>query len=263
MYRKRHSVWVWLLASSAVAADPSIPLQACYAANTNRIQVSQCLDQLLTQANADMLRAIQAVRENMQKLDAVTGHAKALTAFNASQQAFENYREHDCAWAAVQMEPGTGSGDAARDCLIRRTRVRVAELEEQFAIKNSDKANALTGLPAGLAGISWRLTSMMQAGRQTVLTPDTKVTIVFHEDGHVSGKAPINAYNGGFNLGSGMRIEWRRPEFSTTRMAGPSALMQLEDDYLKTLARSTQLRFEDSSLVLENHDRSVVLTFTH
>jgi heat shock protein HslJ len=262
MYRIRHIVWVLLLASSTVTAEPSTPLKACYTANPNRIQVSQCLDQLLSQANADMARVIHVVRVQMQKLDAANGRTKALAMFDASQQAFENYRERDCAWAGVQMEPGTGSGDAVRDCQIRRTRARVAELEAQFAISGSDTTYTPTGLPAGLAGRTWRLTSMMQAGRKSDITPDTKVTIVFTEDGHVSGKAPINAYNGGFSLSAGMRIEWRKPGFNMTRMAGPPALMQVEDDYLQALARCTQLRFEDSGLLLENHDRSIVLTYS-
>jgi len=89
------------------------------------------------------------------------------------------------------------------------------------------------------------------------------VTIVFYADGHVNGKAPINSYNSRFRLGSGGRIEWSKPGFITTRMAGPSAQMQQEDDYLRALAGSTQLRLEAGALTLENDDRSVVLKFAH
>ena len=266
MNRLCQTVCGLLLTSSVAAAEPSSPLKACMASSANRTEASQCLDRLLVQANADMARGVQVVRVQMQKLDTATGRPNAVAAFEASQNAFTIYRDKNCAWAAVQLEPGTGSGDAARDCMIRMTRARMAELAGQPAMMGSDDANALaaiTNLPVGLTGISWRLMSLTQAGKVTAMPPDSGVTIVFYAGGRVNGKAPINSYSSRFRLGSGRRIEWPTPSFVTTRMAGPSAQMQQEDDYLRALAGSTQLRLEAGALTLENDDRSVVLKFAH
>ena len=253
-----------LLTGSVAAAEPQSPIKACMASSANRIEASQCLDRRLMQANAGMARGIQVVRVQMQKLDTATGRPNAVAAFEASQNAFAIYREKNCAWAAVQLQPGTGSGDATRDCMIRMTRARVAELEGQPAMMGPGDANApaaVASLPAGLAGISWRLMSLTLAGKEEAMPPDARVTIEFHAGGRVNGKAPINSYNSSFRLGSGGRIEWPKPGFVTTRMAGPSALMQREDDYLRALAGSTQLRLEAGALTLENDDRSIVLKF--
>jgi heat shock protein HslJ/uncharacterized protein YecT (DUF1311 family) len=256
-----------LLTGSVVAAEPQSPLMACMGSSANRIEASQCLDRRLVQANADMARGFQVLRVQMLKLDTATGRPNAVAAFEASQNAFAIYREKNCAWAAVQLQPGTGSGDAARDCMIRMTRARIAELAGQPAKMGPGEVNtpaAVAGLPAGLADISWRLMSLTLASKEAAMSPDARVTIefhAFHAGGRVNGKAPINSYNSSFRLGSGGRIEWLKPGFVTTRMAGPSAMMQLEVDYLRALVGSTQLRLEAGALTLENDDRSIVLKF--
>jgi uncharacterized protein YecT (DUF1311 family) len=107
-----------LVSAVAEALEPSSPLKECYATAANRIEVSRCLERQRDDANAGMARCVQAVRKQMQQLDAVRNLRLAVKAF----------RERNCRWVAARMEPGTGAGDAALDCMIRMTRARTAEL---------------------------------------------------------------------------------------------------------------------------------------
>jgi uncharacterized protein YecT (DUF1311 family) len=117
-----------LVSAVAEALEPSSPLKECYATAANRIEVSRCLERQRDDANAGMARCVQAVRKQMQQLDAVRNLRLAVTSFDEAQKAFEAFRERNCRWVAARMEPGTGAGDAALDCMIRMTRARTAEL---------------------------------------------------------------------------------------------------------------------------------------
>ena len=122
-----------LVCAGAVALEPSSPLKECYATAANRIEVSQCLERQRDNANAGMARCVQAVLAQMQELDAVRGRALTVTSFDEAQKAFEAFRERNCRWVAARLEPGTGAGDAALDCMIRMTRARTAEFAADVA----------------------------------------------------------------------------------------------------------------------------------
>lgn len=130
----RYPLWCTaLIAATAMALEPPSALKECYATSANRIEVSRCLARERDIANAEMERCAQTVRARMQELDAARGRTQAVTAFAEAQKAFEAYRERNCLWVAARMEPSTGAGDAARDCMIRMTRARSAELASSAA----------------------------------------------------------------------------------------------------------------------------------
>ena len=112
----------------AAAAIESSPLQQCYGRSANRLEVGPCLERRLAEANAEMAAEVDAASPKMQGLDAVTGRTEASSAFDRSQKAFNAYRADNCSWRAAQLGSGTGSGDAARDCMIRMALERAAEL---------------------------------------------------------------------------------------------------------------------------------------
>ena len=115
-------------AQDAAAVLESSPLQLCHDRSTNRIEVGQCLERRLAEANAGMSKAASAALVQAQKLDAVTERTLATSAFDRSQKAFAEFREMNCVWRAAQLSSGTGAGDVARDCMIRMTLGRVEEL---------------------------------------------------------------------------------------------------------------------------------------
>ena len=107
-----------------------------------------------------------------------------------------------------------------------------------------------------------RLTRLVGAGKPVTLLPGSHITLSLRTEGRVSGSASLNRYSGAYTLSPDGTIEWAKPGFVTTRMAGPVELMNQESLFLELLAKTTKLRQDASGAVLQTEDGSIVLTFS-
>ena len=115
---------------SLLAVMPAFggPLGDCYRDAKSRLDVRACLEALLSDADAQLIEAEHARRNQLIELANVTGRDDALRAFEAAAKDFRAFRESACRLARVEAEPGTGAGDFDRDCMVRMTRTWANEL---------------------------------------------------------------------------------------------------------------------------------------
>lgn len=150
----------------AIAVDAQAgPLSECYAISANRVEIGPCLDRKLAKAEADLAAAVRAVRDRMTDLDRVTGRTDAGPAFERGQERFLAFREAHCAWQGARLASGTEAGDVTRDCLVRMTQARAAELKDEAA-QGSGGASAVDAPPpqdvvAVVVSHEWRLVGLM------------------------------------------------------------------------------------------------------
>jgi putative lipoprotein len=106
------------------------------------------------------------------------------------------------------------------------------------------------GLPTGL---EWKAASI--AGLKVI--PNSTVTVTFHNDGKLSGKASINNYTSSW-IASGYKI--LISDGASTQMAGPRDLMEQEDRFLKFLSETNRFDFRKEGLVLiDKNDQELLL----
>jgi len=252
-----------LVAGTAQATEESSALGECTAASPTRIEVGLCLDRKLAEAEAELSAAAAMMRLRMLDLDTATGRPVAAIAFDRSQEAFDGFRERNCAWVVSRMGPGTGSGDVYRDCRIGMSRARTAELRFQLRVGGASPVPAapLGAGPAGLTDREWRLTRLVIDGQEVALAPGSAPSIQFNQAGTLQGNASINRFSRGFTLDAPGNLAWSGAGPAMTFMAGSPELMRQEDRFLEALDRAVRLRVDGDVLVLEDGRRTTVLTF--
>jgi heat shock protein HslJ len=250
---------VMLLCLDAGAATP---LEECQRSTSERPQVRSCLERMTKEGSDALAEAFFAARGEMERLDRTTGRATASSALEASERAFRDFRERNCAWVATILSPGTRSSDAKLDCEIRMDRARADELRTPLARKVSQRKMESGGASA-LAGTEWRLTQVTFDGAATGLgfSSDTPVTIRFDASGNASGRGPINRFSGRYDASADGRISWSDAGLQTTMMAGPPEAMEREDLFFQILGQISRYRIEGSELVLETDDSNSSLRF--
>jgi heat shock protein HslJ len=197
--------------------------------------------------------------------DRVTGRPDAGPAFERAAERFLAFRAANCAWQGTQLAPGTGAGDVTKDCLVRMTQARAAELKAE-TVRGSGPP-VVEGVPpsqdvvAAVRGHEWRLVSLVVAGTPTPIVPGSAVTIRFDDNGMAGGAASLNRYQGGYRLGPDGALVWVGPGFAATRMAGPPDLMRQEATFLEALQAASRLRIEEGRLFLESANGGTRLTF--
>lgn len=112
-----------------------------------------------------------------------------------------------------------------------------------------------------LAGTSWTVTGYNN-GKQAVqsVSADTSLTVVFGEDGKVSGNAGVNTYNGPFTA------EVHTVKIGplvATRMAGPEDLMTQETLFLEALQNSVKWEIRRGMLVLSDDKGATQVNGVH
>jgi heat shock protein HslJ len=100
--------------------------------------------------------------------------------------------------------------------------------------------------------LEWKVASI--AGAEVI--PDSVVTLTFHPDGKLSGKASINDYTSSW-ITSGYKIAVTNG--ISTKMAGSQDLMDQEDRFLKFLAGVERFEFRTEGLALLNKDDEEML----
>lgn len=257
-----------LLTAAAVLMLPCLdglavtPLEQCYQSAGERRQARECLERMTKEASDALAEAFFAARGEMERLDRANGRATASSALEASERAFRDFRDRNCAWVAAILAPGTGSSDVKLDCEIRMDRARADELRTPLARKVSQRRSEAGGA-AELAGVEWHLTQVMFNGAATSLqfNQDSLVTIRFDASGNATGRAPINHFSGRYSATADGRISWGGAGLQTTMMAGPPDAMEREDLFFQILGQVSHYRISASQLILETEDSNSSLTF--
>jgi len=238
------------------------PLEQCYQSAAEPRQTRDCLERMTKEAADALAEAFFAARAEMERFDRATGRGTASKALEASERAFRDFRDRNCAWVAAVLSPGTGSSDVKLDCEIRMDRARADELRTPLARKVSQRKSE-GGAAPGLTGVEWHLSQVMLDGAATSLqfNSDSRVTIHFDASGNATGRGPINHFSGRYNATTDGRLSWSGAGLQSTMMAGPPEAMEQEDLFFQILGQVSRYRISDSQLTLETEDSNSSLTF--
>jgi heat shock protein HslJ len=260
--RSRTLLTAAVLMLPCLNAPAVTPLEQCHQSTTERRQTRECLERMTKEASDALAEAFFAARSEMERLDRATGRATASGALEASERAFRDFRDRNCAWVAAILAPGTGSSDVKLDCEIRMDRARADELRMPLPRKVSQRRSEAAGT-AALGGAEWHLTQVTFDGAATSLqiNADSPVTIRFDASGNASGRGPVNHFSGRYSATSDGRISWSDAGLQTTMMAGPPEAMEQEDLFFQILGQVSRYRISASQLILETDDSNSSLTF--
>jgi heat shock protein HslJ/uncharacterized protein YecT (DUF1311 family) len=245
-----------------VDASAITPLEQCNQSAAETRQTRDCLERMAKEASDALAEAFFAARDEMNRFDRATGRGTASRALEASERAFRDFRDRNCAWVAAVLSPGTGSSNVKLDCEIRMDRARTDELRTPLARKVSQRKSEAGAAP-GLTGIEWHLSQVMLDGAATSLqfNSDSPVNIRFDASGNATGRGPINHFSGRYSATADGRLSWSGAGLQSTMMAGPPEAMEREDLFFQILGQVSRYRISGSQLTLETEDSNSSLTF--
>ncbi|SHJ58910.1 Uncharacterized conserved protein YecT, DUF1311 family [Ruegeria lacuscaerulensis ITI-1157] len=118
--------WVWavICIPASVFADPAME---CTDAGS-QVEIGACVGQAETNVEAALVQAFGLAADAAKELDAVTGRTVALPALEASQAAWQAYRDAQCEAVGASYGGGSGTGIAITSCRVELGRARVTEL---------------------------------------------------------------------------------------------------------------------------------------
>lgn len=96
------------------------------------------------------------------------------------------------------------------------------------------------GNPDTVCGHKWVLRRLRINGGVIPIEQMEQFTFLCNRDGNVMGKSGINTYRGEVQVTANGQMLWNTDSFASTKMAGPDALMQQENSYLRALAGTRQ-----------------------
>ncbi|MCA0043839.1 lysozyme inhibitor LprI family protein [Celeribacter litoreus] len=118
-----------LMFPTAALADPSLE---CSLDLGSQVEIAGCVGEAEDKATRAMELMLGFARASAQDLDTQTGRDVALPALEASQSAWEAYRDAQCDYVGAGFGGGSGTGIAIRSCKVELTRARTAEIETQL-----------------------------------------------------------------------------------------------------------------------------------
>lgn len=113
----------------AAFADPSTE---CSIGLGSQVEIADCVAETEEKANAAMEIMLGFARSSAQELDDITGREVALPALEASQTAWQTYRDAQCDSVGAGFGGGSGTGIAIRSCRVELTRARTKEIKDQI-----------------------------------------------------------------------------------------------------------------------------------
>lgn len=168
--------------------------------------------------------------------------------------------------AATQMgceRTLTAQADAYMRALADARGWRVAGDELQLIAAGGAVLAVFRRQPQRLGGTSWRV-ARYNNGRQAVVTvvPATTLTIIFSNDGILSGSGGCNRYTTAYT-GDEKKLRIA-PVVTQTRMtcAAPEGVMEQEQRFLATLPTVASARFEGDRLELRTADGALAIALT-
>jgi uncharacterized protein YecT (DUF1311 family) len=111
--------------SERAGADP---IMECGVTTASQVELRACLDEQLEVTHRAMAQALSIARSQADELDRVTGADAAVLGLEASQQAWEAFRDVNCQLRSTLAAGGSGAGAFQRACEIAMTRARADEL---------------------------------------------------------------------------------------------------------------------------------------
>jgi uncharacterized protein YecT (DUF1311 family) len=117
-----------LAASATVRGAPADPILECGVLAAEKTAVGECLRTQLDISYRAMIEAQELALGTARQLDERTGTEIAVLGLEASQQAWEAYRDVECRTVAVFAGDATPSETAQFACEIRLTRARTDAL---------------------------------------------------------------------------------------------------------------------------------------
>ncbi|MFC6633495.1 META domain-containing protein [Microbulbifer taiwanensis] len=91
-----------------------------------------------------------------------------------------------------------------------------------------------------VCGNKWQLKRLRVNGEAIAVEETDRFTFLCNREGNVMGKSGINTYRGAMQVTENGQMLWDTSSFASTKMAGPDALMQQENSYLRALAGTRQ-----------------------
>lgn len=117
----------------------SLPLSAVADASSecaldlgSQVEIADCVTATEIKATRAMEMMLEFAKSSAQELDEMTGRVVALPALEASQTAWEAYRDAQCDYVGAGFGGGSGTGIAIRSCRVELTRTRTKELRAQL-----------------------------------------------------------------------------------------------------------------------------------
>lgn len=117
---------------------------------------------------------------------------------------------------------------------------------------------ACGGAPSGLTGVTWKLVSYGTPGAEQDAVADVPTSLVFGDDGQVSGSMGCNSFGGEYKV-DGNQITFG--PLVSTLMACDEPIMNQESAVLKIFTGSVDYKISSTTLTITGADGSVA-TFT-
>jgi heat shock protein HslJ len=106
----------------------------------------------------------------------------------------------------------------------------------------------------GLTGVTWKLVSYGPPDQLTAAAPNVETSLVFGEDGKVSGSMGCNQFGGSYET-KGDQISFG--PLAATLMACPEPAMSQETAVLAILSGTVTYKLDGNSLTLTGQDGSL------
>lgn len=116
---------LFVLVAAPAAGDPVLE---CNTDTATQIEIAQCVTETEARVAASVETALGFAMASATDLDEITGREDALPALEASQEAWEAYRDAQCAFVGASFGGGSGTGIAIQACRVELGRERAAEL---------------------------------------------------------------------------------------------------------------------------------------
>lgn len=118
-----------LVSATMAGADPSLE---CSLSASSQVETRSCLADMEETTQAALSIVYEGARAAAQELDEVTERSVAVPALEASQTAWERYRDANCDFAGALFGGGSGTGIAIVSCRIELARARITDLSARL-----------------------------------------------------------------------------------------------------------------------------------
>jgi uncharacterized protein YecT (DUF1311 family) len=268
------SGFVTIAAAASLEAHAQGVVEECADRSPTQAALSACLDSRVADAERDLEYKAKLARNTFASMRSRELRAKTQRAFDRAQRRFFAERDQQCG-GNPETVGDSDRGNKVRECIIRLTRERSAELAASFSLSRADTRAAEEQPPPArpqtpaatrpqsdpVYGVDWRLTRVIRDNKEMALPPKYKASLRLETDGRVSGYGAASAFTGRYRLRSPGRIEWAENGFLITHDAQQPDPNQIDYLYIDSLERITRAGLSKTGLVLRNEDGSISLSF--
>ena len=114
-------------ADSAPSTDPQEDL--CLQSATSNVEIANCAAESRTRAEVSIQGSIAILKASFQK-DSAADSAEETKRLDASQAAWEKFRDAECVLEGVEMLGGSGENVTEAQCEADLSRARAAQLQQ-------------------------------------------------------------------------------------------------------------------------------------